>query len=76
MKINVTPNITAMVTAHGTARSHLHIFNTNSPQNAHALTETKQWTTCSKFNNEREKLIAYISKEDNWPVKKTELVNN
>jgi len=30
---------------------------------------------CSKLNNEREKLIAYISKEDNWPVKKKELVN-
>jgi len=30
---------------------------------------------CSKLNNEREKLIAYISKEDNWPVKKMELVN-
>ena len=30
---------------------------------------------CSKLNNEREKLIAYISKADNWPVKKSELVN-
>jgi len=30
---------------------------------------------CSKLNNEREKLIAYISKEDNWPIKKSELVN-
>jgi len=30
---------------------------------------------CSKLNNGREKLIAYISKEDNWPVKKNELVN-
>ena len=30
---------------------------------------------CSKLNNEREKLIAYILREDNWPVKKSELVN-
>ena len=30
---------------------------------------------CSKQNNEREKLIAYISKEDNWPTKKSELLN-
>jgi hypothetical protein len=29
---------------------------------------------CSKLNNEREKLIAYISKGDKWPVKKSELV--
>jgi len=27
------------------------------------------------MNNEREKLIAYISKEGNWPVKESELVN-
>jgi len=30
---------------------------------------------CSKLNNETEKLIAYISKEDKWSVKKSELVN-
>jgi hypothetical protein len=30
---------------------------------------------CSKLNNGREKLIAYISREDNWPVWKSELVN-
>jgi len=29
---------------------------------------------CIKLNNEREKLIAYISKEDNWPIRKSELV--
>jgi hypothetical protein len=33
-----------------------------------------QLSNCSKLNNERENLIAYISKEDNWPVKKNELV--
>jgi len=30
---------------------------------------------CSTLNNEREKLIAYISKEDTWPVRENELVN-
>jgi hypothetical protein len=30
---------------------------------------------CSKLNNEREQLIAHISKEDNWPIRKSELVN-
>jgi hypothetical protein len=30
---------------------------------------------CSKLNNKREKLIAYNSREDNWPVRKSELVN-
>jgi len=41
------------------------------------LPALNEWTIYqwSKLNNEREKLIAYISKEDNWPVKKKELVN-
>jgi hypothetical protein len=30
---------------------------------------------CSKLNNETEQLIAHISKEDNWPIRKSELVN-
>ena len=29
---------------------------------------------CKKLNNEREKLIAHISKEDNWPIRKSEPV--
>jgi len=29
---------------------------------------------CNTLNNEREKLIAHISKEDNWPIRKRELV--
>jgi hypothetical protein len=29
---------------------------------------------CNKLNNESEKLIAHISKEDNWPIRKSELV--
>jgi hypothetical protein len=30
---------------------------------------------CSKLNNERDKVIAHISKEDKWPVRKSELMN-
>jgi hypothetical protein len=30
---------------------------------------------CSELNNERGKPIAHISKEDNWPLRKSELVN-
>ena len=29
---------------------------------------------CNKLNNERETLIAHISKEDNWPIRKSEIV--
>jgi hypothetical protein len=30
---------------------------------------------CSKLNNERGKLIAHISKENDWPIRKSDLVN-
>jgi len=30
---------------------------------------------CKILDNEREKLIAYTSREDDWPVRKCELVN-
>ena len=79
MKINLTPNITAMETAHGKTRSYLYSFKViESPECTCAngnQTVDHLLYDCSKLNNEREKLIAYISKEDNWPVKKSELVN-
>jgi hypothetical protein len=30
---------------------------------------------CSELNNERGKPIAHISKEENWPIIKSELMN-
>jgi ribonuclease HI len=75
MKINLTPNFTAMVTAHWKTRSYLHRFKLiESPECpcingnqtvAHLLYD------CSKLNNEREKIIAYISKEDSWTIRKS-----
>jgi hypothetical protein len=79
MKINVTPNSTAMVTAHGKTRSYLHPFKIiESPECPWAKgnqTVDRLLYDCSKLNNEREQLIAHISKEDNWPIRKSELVN-
>ena len=79
MKINLTPNITEMITAHRKIRSYLHRFKIiESPEctcfNGNQTVEHILYD-CSKLTNEREKLIAYISKEDNWPVKKSESVN-
>jgi hypothetical protein len=68
-----------MVTAHGKTRSYLHRFKIlESPECPCAngnQTVDHLLFDCSKLNNEREKLIAYIWREDNWPVKKSELVN-
>jgi hypothetical protein len=79
MKMNLTPNFPAMVTAHGKTRSYLHRFKiiespecpcTNGNQTVdHLLYDS------SKLNNKREKLITHISKENNWPIRNSELVN-
>jgi len=77
-KINLTPNFTAMVTARGKTRSYLHRFKIiESPEfpcvNGNQTVD-HLLCNCSKLNNEREKLTAYISKEDSWTVKKNEFV--
>jgi hypothetical protein len=73
MKITLTPNFTAMVTAHGNTRSYLHRFKLiESPvcpcANGNQTVEEHIMYDCGKLNNERRKLIADISKEDHWPV--------
>ena len=76
-KINLTPNFTAMTTAHGKTRSYPHCFKIiESPECLCAKwNQTVLLYQCNKLNSEREALIGYISKEDNWPVKKKVLVN-
>jgi len=67
-----------MITAHGKTRSYLHRFkiivSPECPCVDGNQTVDHLLYQYSKLNNESEKLIAYISKEDNWPVKKNELV--
>jgi len=69
----------AMVTARGKTRPYLHRFKIiESPECSCAngnQTVDHLLYDCSKLNNEREKLIAHISKEDSWPTRKSELVN-
>ena len=72
-KINLTPNFTAMTTAHGKTRSYLHRFRIiESPECPCANGNQRVYHLlyqCNKLKSEREALIGYISKEDNWPVK-------
>jgi len=68
-----------MVTAHGKTRSYLHRFKIiESPEcpcaNRHQTVDHLLYD-CSELNNGRRKLIAHSSKEDNWPVRKSELVD-
>jgi hypothetical protein len=77
--INLTPNFTAVVTAHGKTRSYLHRFkiieSAECPCAKVNQTVDHLLYDCSKLNKERGKLILHISKEDNWPIRKSELVN-
>jgi hypothetical protein len=77
MKINLTPNITAITTAHGKTRAHRHRFkiieNPDCPCSNGNQTVDHLLYDCNKLNKEREKLIAHIS-NDTWPVRKSDLV--
>jgi len=74
-KFNLTPDTQRqMTTAHGKTRSCLHRFRiTESPEcpcaNGNQTVDHLLYQ-CNKLNSEREALIGYISKEDNWPVGK------
>jgi precorrin-6B methylase 2 len=63
-----------VLTAHGKTRSYLHRFKIiESPEcpcvNGNETVDHLLYQ-CSKLSDERGKLIAYISKEDNWLAKK------
>jgi hypothetical protein len=77
-KINVTPNFTAMTTAHGKTRSYLHRFriveSAECPCANGNQTVDHILYQCNKLNSEREALTGYIPMEDNWPEKKKVLL--
>jgi hypothetical protein len=78
-KINISPNFTAMVTAHGKTKAYLHRF--KIIQSSECVCANCDQTVdhlifdCPKQDKEREKLIAYTSREEDWPVRKSDLVN-
>ena len=80
-KINLTPNLTAMMTAHGKTKAYLHRFKIRVIQSPECIcTEGDQRVDrliydCGKLEKERGKLTAHISREGNWPVQKSVLVN-
>jgi ribonuclease HI len=76
--IKLTPNFTAIVTAHGKTKAYLHRFKIiDSPEcscNGENQTVEHLIFVCAKLQTEREELIYSIAKQDNWPVKKSDLV--
>jgi hypothetical protein len=67
-----------VTTAHGKTRSYLHRFwITESPECPWAngnQTVDHLLYQCNKLNSEREALMVYISKEDNWPVERNNVL--
>jgi len=68
-----------MVTAHGKTKAYLHCFKIiQSPECV--CTHGDQTTDhlifdCDLLNKERGKLIAHTSRDEDWPVRKCDLVN-
>ena len=79
MKITLSPNFTGMVTAHGKTKAYLHRFKIiQSPE--YVCTHGDRTTDnlifdCDILDKERGKLIAHTSREEDWPVRKCDLVN-
>jgi hypothetical protein len=68
-----------MVTAHGKTRSCLRRFKIIQSPECHCTNGNQTLDhllcDCSELNNERVQLVAHVSKEDNWPIGKSELMN-
>jgi hypothetical protein len=78
-KIKLTPNFTAIVTAHGKTKAYLHRFKVIEsplcPCDGGNQTVDHLIYDCSILHREREKLISKVLKQGNWPVTKSDLVN-
>jgi hypothetical protein len=77
-KINLTPNFTATVTAHGKTKAYLHRFkiidSPECPCDGGNQTVDHILYGCIKLQREREQLIHNLSNQDSWPVEKCDLV--
>jgi len=79
LKINVTPNLTMMVTGHGNIKSYLYkykiIDSSMCPCKIGEQTTDHILYECELVNQERDKLKAEIIRSENWPVSKDTLIN-
>jgi len=77
-KIKLTPNFTAIVTAHGKTKAYLRRFKIIEspafPCDGGNQTVDHLLYDYTKFQRERGKLISNVLKQDNWPVNESDLV--
>ena len=78
LRINPTPNFTAIVTGHGNIKTYLHKF--NIIQNPKCSCDKGEQTvdhiiySCNIQEQERDRLKAVITRSEQWPVSKNKLV--
>jgi len=79
VNLNLSPNVTTIITGHGNIRSYLHrlkiIRSSECSCKQGIQTVDHLIFQCNRLNNEREILENSVLKVDNWPVSKSELTN-
>jgi hypothetical protein len=77
MKISVTPNFTTMTTGHGNIKTYLYKY--KIIESHMCSCESREQSVdhilfgCKLLEKERDRLIAAVSRYENWPVNKTKL---
>ena len=78
MNINITTNLTTIITGHGNIRSYLHRFKImDTPTCAWASSDQTiehMLHECALINQERDSLISAVVKTDVWPIDKKRLI--
>ena len=76
MNLNLSPNVTTIMTGHGNIRSYLYLLKIiGSPRKHGIQTLDHLIFQCKRLKNEREILKNSVLKAGNWPVSKSELTN-
>jgi len=79
VNLNLSPNVTTIMTGHGNIRSYLHrlkiILGPECPYKHGTQTVDRLMCQCKRLNNEREILKNGVLKVGNWPVSKSELTD-
>ena len=78
-RIHLTPNLTAIVTAHGKTKDYLHRFKIIESSECPCRTGNQSVDhliyECPKLQRERDVLKRNITKQDKWSKEKSELMN-
>jgi hypothetical protein len=77
-KINLTPKVTAVLSGHGKTRSYLYRFDLR--EDAKCICDKDNQTMghllfhCTKTSTQRDLIKLQLSKPENWPANKVELI--